>query len=57
MAFLELNYRSEALAKQVTVNVLLPELQYDEKGEYKEYKTLYLFHGLSGNRTNWIRRN
>ena len=26
-------------------------------GDIKEYKTIYLFHGLTGNHTDWIRRS
>ena len=46
IAFLELNYFSHALGKQTAVNVILPESDI-----IKEYETLYLFHGLSDNRT------
>ncbi len=61
MAFLEFNYYSKALTKRVTVNVLLPEVGKKEEGigigDKDAYKTLYLFHGLSGNRTDWMRRS
>lgn len=61
MAFLEFNYYSKALAKRVTVNVLLPEINKKEEGvgigNNREYKTLYLFHGLTQNRTDWMRRS
>ncbi len=60
MAFLEFNYYSKALTKRITVNVLLPEVNKSCEGvgigDIKEYKTLYLYHGLSGNRTDWMRR-
>ena len=60
MMFLEFSYNSKALNKRVGVNVLLPEDNKMENtiglGDIKGYKTLYLFHGLSGNRTDWMRR-
>lgn len=52
MAFLEMNYQSDALGMGVTVNVILPEgAKHGEK-----YKTLYLLHGLSDDHTTWMRR-
>ena len=60
MAFLELNYFSKALNQTVSVNVILPEKekQSPEAGapDAEHYKTLYLFHGLSRDRTVWVRR-
>lgn len=59
MAFLEMNFYSNALKANVAVNVILPE---NYKGSDTSgapagtYKTLYLLHGLSGNHTDWIRR-
>ncbi len=61
MAFLEFNYYSKALSRRVSVNVLLPEVNKKAEGigigNKAGYKTLYLFHGLSGNRTDWMRRS
>ncbi len=61
MAFLEFNYYSKALAKRVTVNVILPEVNKKVEGiglgDVAEYKTLYLFHGLSQNHTDWMRKS
>ena len=61
MAFLELNYYSESLRRRVTVNVLLPEIDKKADGvgapDCESYKTLYLFHGLTGNRSDWIRKS
>ena len=61
MAYFDFNYYSMALTKRVCVNVLLPEMGKKEPGvgigDKGEYKTLYLFHGLSGNRTDWMRRS
>ncbi len=60
MAFLELNYHSDALKMGVTVNVILPEkaktvigMKADGEGTYK---TLYLLHGLSDDHSIWMRR-
>ena len=51
MAYLEFNYYSKALGRRTVVNVILPETPKREpgigRGEINEYKTLYLFHGLS----------
>ena len=57
MAFLEMNCRSEALNLQVTFNVILPERKRNQgTGAPEEgYKTLWLLHGLSGNRNDWMR--
>ena len=60
MAFFEMSYYSDALKREVIVNVILPEKRRNEEGvgapENAEYKTLYLFHGLSGNRQDWIHK-
>lgn len=57
MAILEITYRSELLRKDVTVNVILPDRAKKQATEGdKPYKTLYLFHGLSGDRSTWIRQ-
>ena len=49
--FLELRFKSKELKRETTVNVLLPEVI--EEG--KPYKTLWLFHGISGDHTSWMR--
>lgn len=60
MAFLQLNYYSKALKMNVPVNVILPERSSNEPGtgapDVEIYKTLYLFHGMGGNYTVWMRR-
>ena len=60
MAFFEMHYHSDALGMGVTVNVILPEkaktligMAANSEGEYK---TLYLFHGLSDDHSIWMRR-
>ena len=60
MALLELNYYSKALKSSTVVNVILPERPKSDKAAGWEpdapYKTLYLFHGLSGNQNEWLRQ-
>ena len=51
MPFMQFIYRSDALNKQVTVNVILP-VKPD-----KEYKTLYLLHGLGDDQNAWTRKS
>ena len=60
MAFLQLQFHSDALMVQVSVNVILPErastmIGMQAKGE-STYKTLYLLHGLSDDHSIWMRR-
>ena len=61
MAFLEMRYYSEALRRRIAFNVLLPEMPKKDKGaglpNVESYKTLYLFHGLSGDCSDWIRKS
>lgn len=58
MAFLEVNYISEALMRTVTVNVILPSDRLTFPGMPKpkteNFKTLYLLHGILGNYTDWV---
>jgi len=60
MAFIQLNYHSDALRMGVTVNVILPEKAKTVIGMTADsestYKTLYLLHGLSDDHTIWMRR-
>lgn len=54
MALLEMNYYSDALKMTTTVNVILPEKTKNSPGAGAPegtYKTLYLYHGLSGDHT------
>lgn len=51
MAFLQMNFRSEALRQGVTVNIILPENRGKDK-----FKTLWLLHGLSDDNTTWMRK-
>ena len=60
MAFFQMQYHSDALMVQVSVNVILPErantmigMQANGEGTFK---TLYLFHGLSDDHSIWMRR-
>lgn len=62
MALAELNFYSEALGMQTTVNVIIPQksssgeigIKSDAKDE--KYKCVYLLHGLSDNHSIWLRR-
>ena len=58
MAFITVNYLSNALFRTVPVNVILPADKYSaDSREYLSnppYKTLYLLHGLLGNYTDWV---
>lgn len=58
MAFIQMNFFSQTLMRQVPVNVILPvdKLLFPgaPKREEKPYKTLYLLHGIFGNYTDWI---
>ena len=60
MAFLQMNYHSDALKMGVSVNVILPEKAKTVIGISADgkdtYKTLYLLHGLSDDQTIWMRR-
>lgn len=60
MAFLEMRFFSEALGTCVSVNVILPEQAKSLIGmrtrAEENYKTLYLFHGLSDDHSIWMRR-
>lgn len=61
MAFIQANMMSESLYRTVNVNVILPADkiampdQKDQKIEkVKEFKTLYLLHGIFGSQVDWI---
>ena len=50
--FLELSYSSKELRMNTHVNVIIPDKKL-ESGE--SYKTLWLFHGLAGDHSSWMR--
>ncbi len=58
MAFIQMNFLSKSLMRQVPVNVILPVDKLTFPGmpvrEDKPYKTLYLLHGVFGNYTDWV---
>lgn len=58
MAFIELNFMSEALMRTVTVNVILPADKLTPPGvpkpEPAPFQTLYLLNGVMGNHTDWV---
>ena len=63
MAFFDVKFYSEALGMQTEVYVVLPQKKNAgeigkaaAKTEEREYRTLYLLHGLSDDHTIWMRR-
>ncbi len=62
MALMELKFFSQTLGMQTEVYVVIPqkstkgEIGINGKSEDKEYKCLYLLHGLSDDHTIWMRR-
>lgn len=58
MAKLSMNYFSNALRRNIEINVLLPIDNFDYgMGEYvsnRKFKTLYLLHGIYGCNMDWI---
>lgn len=59
MALIQVNYFSNALARTVPVNVVLPADKVDSKTHRyvrrdRPFKTLYLLHGMFGNYTDWV---
>ncbi len=60
MALVQVNFISQSLKRTVSMNVILPVDKFLFKGNcqpVKEYKTLYLLHGLLGNYTDWVNTN
>ena len=51
MAFCELKYRSAALGKAISANIILPESNFAGP-----FPVLYLLHGLSDDHTAWMRQ-
>ncbi|MBR4164238.1 MAG: acetylesterase [Solobacterium sp.] len=61
MAFIEMNLMSESLMRTVQVNAILPidKLQMPDQKDNanikkKNFKTLYLLHGIFGSQVDWI---
>lgn len=52
MASISVKYRSEALVRNVTFDIYLPNDKPDEQG--REMKTLFLLHGYTGDAWNWV---
>ena len=52
MAIINVKYRSEALVRNVTFDIYLPNDKPDEQG--REMKTLFLLHGYTGDAWNWV---
>lgn len=62
MALVELNFYSQMLGMQTEAYIVIPqrstdgEIGVDGKCGNKEYKCLYLLHGLSDDHSIWLRR-
>lgn len=61
MALVQLNYYSNCLNTPVDVTVLLPEVKKNTGNgvglpDMKEYKTVWLLHGMSADHSTWLRR-
>ena len=54
MALLQVNYYSDVLKRNVPLAVVLPVDRCYEEKEYRQFKTLYLLHGLTDNCMDWI---
>ncbi|MDR3209271.1 MAG: acetylesterase [Oscillospiraceae bacterium] len=56
MAWLQINFRSNALLGNTTLNVLLPAetMPGFPPRPVNEWKTVYLLHGLMGDSTDWL---
>lgn len=56
MALIQVNFFSKKLMRTVPINVILPvdKMSPDKETDKKEFKTLYLLHGILGNYTDWI---
>ena len=58
MALIEINFISQCLMRNVTVNAIIPfdkiPMGGQEQKERKPFKTLYLLHGIFGNYMDWI---
>lgn len=58
MAYIQVNFMSQALMRTVPVNVILPVDKFELPGTVPRpdapFKTLYLLHGIFGNYTDWI---
>lgn len=56
MAFITFNYFSSCLKRTVTANAIIPAdktMTFGRFGKKKEFKTLYLLHGLLGDCNDW----
>ena len=57
MALIQVNYVSNALQRNVPLQVILPVDKLSPDGKLpaeKKFKTLYLLHGFLGNYTDWV---
>ena len=54
MAFMEIQFYSEVLRMDMAAYVLIPQPK-DPDASDEPYKTLWLYHGGSGDHTSWLR--
>lgn len=56
MARFDINFFSQSLNRAVRISALMPTDQgpYMEKTEKTPFPTLYLLHGMTGSRDNWV---
>ena len=57
MALIKVDFFSQSLMRTVTINALIPVdkvIEEEQEFKRKQYKTLYLLHGIFGNYTDWI---
>ncbi len=54
MAYLHINYFSQALCRQASFEMLIPNDRRDGKTPEQPMKTLFLLHGYTGKAGNWV---
>ena len=57
MALMQITYQSQALQRNVPLQVILPVDNWTQDGKFlpeKKFKTLYLLHGYLGNCSSWV---
>ena len=57
MALLKVDFFSQSLMRTVTINALIPVdkvIEGEQETKRKQFKTLYILHGIFGNYTDWV---
>lgn len=62
MALLTLDFQSEYMASNQSVNIIIPDKPFDKTckefyGSKKKYKVVWLLHGTFGSHSDWIRKS